>query len=124
MLQTPRFNQNSRLAEASTNSNRPLAQGERGEAVAIVQLALFDLGYKLSVTTDGGHKLPDGVFGPETLEATRDFQQTNGLDVDGLAGPQTLGMLENKIIALTGTQSKVIAAKVRQRVANRRYQYC
>jgi zinc D-Ala-D-Ala carboxypeptidase len=31
----------------------------------------------------------DGVFGPETEEATREFQQEVGLDVDGIVGPHT-----------------------------------
>ena len=33
----------------------------------------------------------DGVFGPLTLAATKDYQRQNGLTVDGIAGPQTLG---------------------------------
>jgi peptidoglycan hydrolase-like protein with peptidoglycan-binding domain len=121
MLQAPRFNRNVRLVEASSNSSRPLAEGESGEAVAIVQLALFDLGYKLPITTGGGRTLPDGIFGRETLSAIRDFQWSNGLAVDGLAGPRTLTALEDKIIALTDAQSKAIATKIRQRLSHRRY---
>jgi peptidoglycan hydrolase-like protein with peptidoglycan-binding domain len=35
----------------------------------------------------------DGVYGPQTRRAVRDFQARNGLLVDGIAGPQTLGAL-------------------------------
>ena len=35
----------------------------------------------------------DGVFGPNTEQAVRVFQAEQGLDVDGLAGPVTLGRL-------------------------------
>ncbi len=33
----------------------------------------------------------DGIFGPMTLAAVKDYQSQNGLTVDGIAGPQTLG---------------------------------
>ena len=33
----------------------------------------------------------DGDFGPKTKEALKDYQRENGLTVDGVAGPQTLG---------------------------------
>ena len=32
----------------------------------------------------------DGIFGPITLAAVKDYQEQNGLEVDGIAGPQTL----------------------------------
>jgi len=35
----------------------------------------------------------DGIFGKQTLEAVRKFQAANGLAVDGIAGPKTLGKL-------------------------------
>lgn len=35
--------------------------------------------------------IADGVFGPITLAALKDYQSQNGLTVDGIAGPQTLG---------------------------------
>jgi peptidoglycan hydrolase-like protein with peptidoglycan-binding domain len=34
-----------------------------------------------------------GTFGPETLQAVKDFQQGKGLTVDGKVGPQTWGGL-------------------------------
>jgi hypothetical protein len=35
----------------------------------------------------------DGVYGPQTRAAVRDFQRRNGLAVDGIAGPQTMAAL-------------------------------
>lgn len=36
----------------------------------------------------------DGIFGKGTEQAVRDFQGANGLDVDGIAGPETLAKLD------------------------------
>jgi Transglycosylase-like domain/Putative peptidoglycan binding domain len=35
----------------------------------------------------------DGIYGPQTRKAVRQFQRANGLAVDGIAGPQTLAAL-------------------------------
>ena len=35
----------------------------------------------------------DGIYGPQTRRAVRQFQAAHGLAVDGIAGPQTLGAL-------------------------------
>ena len=35
----------------------------------------------------------DGVYGSATEQAVRDFQKSVGLDVDGVAGPDTVGAL-------------------------------
>jgi peptidoglycan hydrolase-like protein with peptidoglycan-binding domain len=35
----------------------------------------------------------DGIVGPKTLAAIKDFQAKNGLDVDGIVGPKTLAAL-------------------------------
>lgn len=39
------------------------------------------------------HLYPDGVFGPITLEAVKDFQRQNGLAADGVVGPRTWAAL-------------------------------
>jgi peptidoglycan hydrolase-like protein with peptidoglycan-binding domain len=58
-----------------------LRMGDRGSAVARWQEALRASGARLAA---------DGIFGPVTDRATREFQQARGILVDGLVGPQTL----------------------------------
>ena len=51
-------------------------KGSKGEFVKRIQKLL--------------HVYPDGIFGPVTEEAVKDFQKANGLTVDGIVGPATL----------------------------------
>lgn len=69
----------------------------RGSAVRDVQQALIALGYNLP--THGA----DGIRGPETVAAVKEFQQDNNLAVDGDPGPETVGML-NKLIISKGIE--------------------
>ena len=69
--------------------------GREGPEVADVQKALLALGYKLP--THG----VDGIRGPETVAAVKEFQQANNLTVDGDPGPDTIAAL-NKVIASKG----------------------
>lgn len=62
-----------------------IKQGSRGEDVKTLQNKL--------------NLIADGIFGPLTDEAVREFQKTNGLTVDGIVGPKTwekLGVSTNK----------------------------
>jgi peptidoglycan hydrolase-like protein with peptidoglycan-binding domain len=65
-----------------------ISRGDRGRGVASVQRALNAGGAGLAV---------DGKFGPLTDRAVRDFQRQNGLKVDGIVGPQTIGALERGV---------------------------
>lgn len=59
--------------------------GSKGADVKTLQTALNKVGnYGLA---------NDGIFGPKTETAVRDFQKKNGLSVDGIAGPKTWSML-------------------------------
>ena len=61
-----------------------LKRGDRGEAVERLQRALVAAGYEIDV---------DGIFGKETEDSVKEFQQSNGLEVDGKVGPDTLEAL-------------------------------
>jgi peptidoglycan hydrolase-like protein with peptidoglycan-binding domain len=91
--------QSAQQAEPKQNANTQLSiavpQGRVGIAVADIQRALLALGYKLP-----RHGV-DGVRGPETSGAVKQFQRDNGLEVDGDPGPETVGAL-NKLIASKG----------------------
>lgn len=57
-----------------------ITPGSSGNAVRNVQIALLSQGYPL---------FTDGEYGPRTEASVRHFQQVNGLEVDGIAGPNT-----------------------------------
>lgn len=59
--------------------------GDEGDAVRRVQVTLDVIGH------DPG--AADGVFGPTTEKALRDYQSSIGTGVDGIAGPRTWGAL-------------------------------
>ena len=61
-----------------------LALGARGPSVRTLQETLVELEWELAV---------DGIFGPATDEAVREFQEQNELAVDGIVGPRTWGAL-------------------------------
>lgn len=74
---------------------RTLRQGMTGADVKALQADLITLGYSC------GSYGADGDFGSATYAAVRTFQQKNGLDVDGIAGPATIGKLAS-LLAETG----------------------
>ncbi len=56
-----------------------LKQGSRGAEVKALQQRL--------------NLIPDGIFGPLTEEAVKEFQKRKGLTADGIAGAQTLAAM-------------------------------
>jgi N-acetylmuramoyl-L-alanine amidase len=63
-------------------------QGSSGSVIKTIQTKLKNWGYyKGSI---------DGIFGSQTKQAVRYFQQKNGLKVDGIVGNQTLKALGMK----------------------------
>jgi peptidoglycan hydrolase-like protein with peptidoglycan-binding domain len=66
--------------------DRPtLALGARGPHVRQLQDRLVELEWELDV---------DGVFGPDTDAAVREFQEQYELDIDGIVGPSTWEALD------------------------------
>ncbi|MGH9280675.1 MAG: peptidoglycan-binding domain-containing protein, partial [Acidimicrobiales bacterium] len=61
-----------------------LKVGSKGEDVRTVQRL---------VTHHGHPAADDGLFGPMTAQAVKDFQTAKGLTVDGIVGNQTWGAL-------------------------------
>jgi peptidoglycan hydrolase-like protein with peptidoglycan-binding domain len=59
-------------------------QGDRDHPVRTLQHLLRARGHDVAV---------DGIFGPLTDAAVRDFQRSKSLDVDGIVGPYTWGAL-------------------------------
>lgn len=63
---------------------KQIGYGSSGDEVKKLQETLNQNGYKLTV---------DGVFGKNTLDAVRQYQQSKGLAVDGIVGNNTWGSL-------------------------------
>lgn len=59
---------------------KTIRKGCRGDEVATLQRKL--------------NLIADGIFGPITDEAVRDFQQAHDLTVDGIVGPKTWAVLD------------------------------
>lgn len=79
--------ENKTEAEGYTMNMRNLKRGSRGEDVRALQILLAGRGY------NGKMGKPDGIFGPNTEGAVKLCQKANGLTVDGIAGPKTMGKL-------------------------------
>lgn len=70
------------------STNRPtIGVGNSGEYVKEAQKILKNLGYNI------GSYGVDGIFGTSTKGAVLNFQKKNGLDVDGIIGPNTWAKL-------------------------------
>lgn len=75
--------------------DRILKKGMRGDDVRRMQEMLLKLGYGKLLEPDGA----DGDFGRNTYNAVVQFQTENGLYIDGEAGPDTLGKMQELIDA-------------------------
>lgn len=76
-------------ARPAPASTRPtVRRGSRGAAVELLQRTL-----KRNYSLYAGRLSTDGVFGPATQKAVREFQRRAGLTVDGIVGPKTWARL-------------------------------
>jgi len=72
-----------------------LFRGSEGPQVAQLQRQLKN-GYQAYA----GHLVIDGVYGPQTEAAVREFQRrTRGLKVDGIVGPATAAALNLRVVS-------------------------
>jgi peptidoglycan hydrolase-like protein with peptidoglycan-binding domain len=75
-----------------TTGKPSLAKGSRGEEVKVVQQLL----------------MVDGIFGPSTEKAVKQFQKDNGLSIDGIVGPYTWRALLKAVPVLVELEGKWI----------------
>lgn len=71
---------------ATTKQQQQLSQGSKGSDVSAIQQALKNYGFYTGVV--------DGLFGPKTSEAVKNFQNMTGIKVDAIVGPQTQGKIQ------------------------------
>jgi hypothetical protein len=69
------------ISQSPTSSSERTASGNRSDEIRQVQMALNKRGF------DAGRQ--DGVWGPETESALRDFQKSRGLEVTGQLNERT-----------------------------------
>jgi N-acetylmuramoyl-L-alanine amidase len=74
-------------ATAPVVSYPVIRRGSRGKTVQVLQVELNNRGARL---------VADGVFGPATDRAVRDFQRSQRLEQDGIVGPATWAALFTK----------------------------
>lgn len=70
----------------ATKQQQMLTRGSKGNDVSAIQQALKNYGFY------GG--TVDGLFGPKTAQAVKDFQNMTGIKVDAIVGPQTQGKIQ------------------------------
>ena len=72
----------------SSSPRSTLKQGMRGDDVRDLQNLLQDAGYSV------GRAGADGIYGSDTFRAVAAFQEDHGLEVDGIAGRETMAALD------------------------------
>lgn len=75
-----------RVGEKKLTTGSFIRRGNSGNMVLLIQKALNAKGITPAVAEDG-------VFESTTFSAVKEFQRKNGLDVDGIVGPQTFDAL-------------------------------
>ncbi len=103
---TPQIIITTSTATPAASSSTTLKNGSTGEDVKKMQQRLKELGYLKGSA--------DGDFGDATEQAVRNFQATNGLTVDGKAGPATL----NKLYSSSAKKAATVTATNTPRPTN------
>ncbi len=96
-LSAVRFKSNPRFLTMQSNA-LPMqlrSPRESGPEVVIIQRAMIDtLHITMPSTTSAKEGIPDGVFGPETDAAVKQFQTLHSLTPDGAIGKNTMNKLD------------------------------
>lgn len=94
--ENPQFKGNPPLEKANDNQML-ISTGQKGQYVTELQKGLLKAGQSLPKFG------ADGDFGSETRNAVIGFQTENSLNkIDGLVGPETMGALDNILVAEKG----------------------
>ena len=80
-----------KLGDRSLKVDSPLM---RGDDVAALQSRLIDMGFNPGRV--------DGIFGPTTESAVKEFQKSVGVKIDGICGPGTVMSLMRLMRTVTG----------------------
>ena len=94
-----------KIVEGENVLNNNLSIGDRSEEVRILQERLIEAGYDL------GKSGADGIFGPITEAAIKEFQESAGLVVDGIYGQNTHTSLVDVLGIGTKEITEVIKGK-------------
>lgn len=109
-LTASRFAGDLRL-EAAFDDERHVRRGDHGDHVVRLQQALVEQGFQLPGAG------VDGRFGPETEQAVRNYQAANGLQVDGIVGPRTMGALDRRTFVPSIDWPNSLRDQIRQLIA-------
>ena len=83
----PRYDTEPKQKEGYEMQIKLLRSGAKGEDVRALQILLMGRGYSV------GNSGADGIFGNDTHSAVTKYQKANGLEVDGIAGEETMSAL-------------------------------
>ena len=87
------------------SADNSFQQGDQGSEVAEIQGQLIDLGYDV---------VADGEYGPATVDAIRQFQESQGITPDGLVGPATYEALMGRDMPDISRGSNMLARRIVQ----------
>ena len=87
------------------SADNSFQQGDQGSEVAEIQGQLIDLGYDV---------IADGEYGPATVDAVRQFQESQGITPDGLVGPATYEALLGRDMPDISRGSNLLARRIVQ----------
>ncbi len=83
-----------------SNNDDNLRKGDRGSDVTSLQKMLHDLNFKVTV---------DGMFGSETENIVKEFQQKHSLSVSGIVTPAVIGLIQEEISLPSVPEKKFIS---------------